>query len=162
MTAPDTELMHASAVLLTPAMPFPAGLGLPRPVAVLLRGGSGSGKSDLALRLIGMGAALVADDQVVLSRRDDSVIARAPDSLRGLIELRGLGLVRLESVAMAEVVLVADLVARDAVPRLPEGRRVTLMGCDLAYVQLHAFDASAPLKILAAAAVALAPEKVIS
>lgn len=162
MTATDTELMHASAVLLTPDMPHLAGLSLPRPMAVLLRGPSGCGKSDLALRLLGLGAGLVADDQVRLCRRDDALMASAPDNLRGLIELRGLGLLRLETIPSAEILLVADLVAREAVPRLPEQRRLSLLGCDLAYVQLHAFDASAPLKILAAAAVALAPEKVIS
>lgn len=59
---------------------------------VLLRGPSASGKSDLALRLIDDGARLVADDRTVLALRDGIVEASAPPSIRGKIEVRGLGI----------------------------------------------------------------------
>ncbi|MGE3652127.1 MAG: HPr kinase/phosphorylase, partial [Reyranellaceae bacterium] len=62
---------------------------------VLLRGDSGAGKSDLALRLIDGGARLVADDRTDLMREGDLLIARAPTSIAGLIEARGLGILRL-------------------------------------------------------------------
>src|SRR5205823_6262581 len=62
---------------------------------VLLRGQSGAGKSDLALRLIDAGASLVTDDQSVLSRRGDAIIVRAPGRISGLMEVRGIGIMRI-------------------------------------------------------------------
>jgi len=86
--------------------------------AVLIAGPSGSGKSALALRLIALGAELVADDRVALSMRGDAVIAAAPPAIAGLIEARGVGVLRMEARASAEVALVAELGAAD-VERLP-------------------------------------------
>ena len=82
--------------------------------AVVLRGPPGSGKSDLGLRLIDGGGRLVADDQVRLDVIKGSVVAGAPPSIAGKIEVRGLGVIDLpeESIrARANVVLIADLVA---------------------------------------------------
>src|SRR5712691_12625786 len=79
--------------------------------AVLLRGASGSGKSDLALRLIDAGARLVADDQSELRRQGDAIIVRAPLTIAGLIEIRGIGIVRIDSMAEAPLALLADLMA---------------------------------------------------
>ena len=90
---------------------------------VLLLGGSGAGKSDLALRLIAQGATLVADDRIELFVRDDALWVRAPAKLAGLIEVRGLGIVALPHAAEARVALVIRLVAPDAVPRLPPAER---------------------------------------
>lgn len=109
-------------------------------VAVLLLGGSGSGKSDLALRLLDRGFALVADDRVLL--RDG--LAFAPDALRGLIEVRGLGLLRVPPVP--HPVRVALAVALDgAGPRLPEPERHPALLVPL--LRLAAFDGSTPLRI---------------
>ena len=72
-------------------------------VGVLLRGPPGSGKSDLALRLIDRGAELVADDRVTLRREDDGIVASAPASLAGLIEVRGVGVARVPAIARARV-----------------------------------------------------------
>ena len=72
--------------------------------AVLLQGRSGVGKSDLALRLIDVGASLVADDQVALAAVDGRVTASAPDRLAGLLEVRGLGIVKQPCLAVAEIV----------------------------------------------------------
>ena len=141
-----TKLLHASCVSI-------AGRG------VLLRGASGSGKSDLALRLIMSGpwrgerapARLVADDQVVLLRRGESVVAQPPPAIKGKLEVRGIGIVDVASVDEAEVRLVVDLVAREEVERLPDSNRaMTLLGIDIPLVSLDAREPSAPIKVLIA------------
>jgi HPr kinase/phosphorylase len=117
---------------------------------VLLRGPSGSGKSDLALRLIDGGARLVADDQVELTLRSGRPVARAPQALAGLLEVRGLGIV--ETLAEAPLGLVVDLVAVEAVERLPETEFCTLLDRPLRRLALVPFHASTPAKLRLAAA----------
>jgi HPr kinase/phosphorylase len=95
--------------------------------ALLIRGGSGSGKSALALEMIALGATLVADDQVDLAAQDDRLMATPPDNLAGLIEARGLGLLRLPYSAPAPVVALLDLDTPPA-PRLPRRESETLCG----------------------------------
>jgi HPr kinase/phosphorylase len=114
---------------------------------VLLRGPSGSGKSDLALRLIDGGALLVADDQTELRRRDDAVVASAPAATAGRIELRGVGILGCPSIAEARLCLVVDLVAPGAVERLPERRSQSYLDCSLPLLALAPFEASAAAKI---------------
>ena len=114
---------------------------------VVLRGASGAGKSDLALRLIDRGARLVADDRVDVERRDDVLIAHAPDRIAGLLEVRGLGIVAMPSVASARIALVVDLVPRAAVERLPEEMRVEMLGLPVPRLAFDAFDASTAIKI---------------
>lgn len=117
---------------------------------VLLRGRPGAGKSDLALRLIEDGARLIADDRVCLAARGGVLIASAPDALAGVMEVNGIGLVRLDPgvcAPEAKLALVADLVPRRAVARLPEPETVTLMGIALPRIDLAPFEASAPAKL---------------
>ena len=114
---------------------------------MLLRGQSGAGKSDLALRLIDAGASLVTDDQSVLSRRDETIIVRAPGRISGLMEVRGIGIMRIESLAEAPVVLIADLVPPEQIDRLPERRRETVLGLSLPLIAVAPFEASAPAKL---------------
>ncbi len=121
-------------------------------IGVLLRGESGRGKSDLALRLIDGGARLVADDRVALRAGSGRLTASAPPALAGLLEVRGVGILPVPSVASADVGLVVDLVPRDGVERLPEAETETLMGVTLPRLGLYAFDASTPAKIRLAAA----------
>jgi len=121
---------------------------------VLLRGPSGAGKSDLALRLIDAGARLVADDQSILRRDGEAVLAGAPATISGLIEVRGIGLLRLDALTEARLALVADLVAPEAVERLPEPRSETILGISLPCVALAPFEASAPAKLRLALAAA--------
>lgn len=125
---------------------------------VLLRGPSASGKSDLALRLIDDGAVLVADDRTVLARGDAAVIASAPPAIAGRLEVRGIGLVPVETSAAAPVRLVVDLVGADRTERMPPARRVDLMGAALPLLRLAAFHASTPAKIRLA--LRLAPEEI--
>jgi serine kinase of HPr protein (carbohydrate metabolism regulator) len=115
--------------------------------AVLLRGPSGAGKSDLGLRLIDAGAGLVADDQSELWRSGDALLVRAPASLRGLIEVRGIGIVRLDALAQAPVALLADLVRPDAIERLPRPCSETVLGVVVPRIRVAPFEASAAAKI---------------
>ena len=124
-----------------------AGLG------VLLRGPSGAGKSDLALRLLEgtqqFPARLVADDRVCLTRDREDLIASPPPVLRGLLEIRGVGLVRLPVCERIALGLVVELVGRDAVERAPEfpATRVKLEAVALPVLHLNPFEASAPARL---------------
>lgn len=115
--------------------------------SVLLRGPSGSGKSDLALRLIDRGAGLVADDQVELRLVDGALVATAPAVLAGLMEVRGLGLVRLPFVPLSPVRLVIDLDTVAEVERLPDALECGYLGIALPLVRLAPFEASAVAKV---------------
>jgi HPr kinase/phosphorylase len=118
--------------------------------AVLLRGPSGAGKSDLALRLIEAGGRLVADDQTELVHRGNSVVASAPASIAGLIEARGVGILKLardQVVARAPLALLVDLAPPERIERLPEPARERLLGVDLPVLMLAPFEASASAKL---------------
>lgn len=115
--------------------------------AVLLRGPSGAGKSDLALRLIDRGARLVADDQTLLRRVGDRVIAAAPPTISGLIEIRGIGIVTVEATDAAPLFLIADLVPLGAVERMPERTFETILGVPVPLIALTPFEASAAAKL---------------
>lgn len=131
-------LIHATAV----AIATPAG-----PRAVLLRGASGTGKSDLGLRLIDAGAQLVADDQSELHRRGNEVIVRAPATIAGLIEVRGIGIVRLEALAEAPVGLIVDLAPAESIERLPIRAAERLFDIELPRLAVAPFEASAAAKV---------------
>jgi len=117
---------------------------------ILLRGPSGAGKSDLALRLVEGGARLVADDQTALARQGRSLVATPPGTLAGLLEVRGIGIVKLgraKLLARATVDLLVDLVPPDCIERLPDPARETLFDVDLPVLALTPFEASAPVKL---------------
>lgn len=130
----NSSLIHASCVVW-------------RRSGILLRGPSGSGKSDLALRLIEAGATLVADDQVHLEIIGDAVLARPPQVLEGLLEVRGLGLLKFPFQAPVEVTLVIDLVAPERVERLPAAGQVTLLGRPRPLFHLSPWPASTVHKV---------------
>lgn len=122
---------------------------------VLLLGKSGAGKSDLALRLIDGGATLVADDRTILFTRAGALHARSPESIRGLLEIRGLGIVELKSRANVKIALVVEL-GREG-ERLPVHRLYrppaplsVLMAPP--QIALNGTYASAPAKVRAALA----------
>jgi len=128
-------IVHASCVAL-------AGKG------VLLLGDSGSGKSDLALRLIHEGGQLVADDRTVLSLAKGGIAAAAPTTIKGLIEMRGVGIIRLP--ARAAMLALAVQLGREG-PRLPPRESWTPRGLAgapaLPLIRLDGHHASDPAKI---------------
>ncbi len=108
------QLLHASAVALDGA-------------GVLILGASGRGKSSLALRLMALGADLVADDRVWVVSRGAALIARAPDETLGLIEVRGVGILRMRHLDEVALALAVDLDLASE-QRLPPLRRSILHG----------------------------------
>ncbi len=124
--------------------------------AALLRGPSGSGKSDLALRFLylppgrlGAEPVLVADDQVILRRDGDIVLASCPKLLDGKIEVRGCGIAHLKmAAAQATLKLVVDLDWTGDRPRFPERAEwETVLDVPVRRVVLNPFEPSAPIKL---------------
>lgn len=129
------ELVHASCVAIEGR-------------AVLIGGASGRGKSDLAMRLVDRGAALVSDDYTLVADEDGRAMAAAPETIAGKLELRGVGIVSIEFASDVPVCLYVDL-DRDP-ERLPEPQRRTVAGVELPAIALAGLEASAPLKVEAA------------
>ena len=115
-------------------------------MAVLLVGPSGSGKSDLALRLIDGGGLLVADDQVQITAQDDVLLATPPPTVAGLIEVRGVGLMRVAHAGRSPVGVAFELDARPP-ERLPVGDTLTLEGHKIPLFRLDPFQASAAARV---------------
>lgn len=152
MDAVPCQTVHASCVALKTG---PLGwTGLVR-AGVLLLGPSACGKSDLALRLIDRGGRLIADDRVVLSQRGRYLFARPPASLRGLIEVRGVGVVPAPSKRRARLALAVKLVHGVSVERLPDPvGRFEHGTASLPMIEIDPFHASAVAKIERALAAA--------
>ena len=128
-----------------------------RQVGVLLRGPSGAGKSDLALRLIDGGARLIADDQTLLVSRDGALIARAPETIAGRMEVRGVGIAVLPQLQETPLGLVVDLVPPAEVERLPAPAFCEILGVRLPLLKLDPFETSAPAKLRLAATAPFTP-----
>lgn len=118
---------------------------------ILLRGKSGSGKSDLALRLITMhGATLVADDRVDLCVQKDALWGSAPHEIEGKLEIRGVGIVNLPFLSQSEISLCVDLVgSANDIERLPIPEKICLQGIYIDYLTLYPFETSATCKLIA-------------
>ena len=106
---------------------------------VLLKGASGSGKSDLALRLItNKRARLVADDVVDLYEKDGKILGTAPQNLQGLLEIRGVGIVKYPFINDSPISLVVNLVASDKVERMPKNEYENILGVEIPKIDLYA------------------------
>lgn len=116
-------------------------------IGILIRGPSGSGKSDLALRLIDGGAVLVADDYCNLIAEEHGLEVRTPDTIAGKIEMRGHGIIDVEYSSSARVGLVVDLAHKDSITRLPETQTCTIEGVTINHVVVDPDTASAASKI---------------
>lgn len=138
MTTVSSETLHASCVAIDGR-------------AVLIEGRSGSGKSDLALRLIDRGAQLVSDDYTMLVRDRGRLLAQPPATIAGRIEVRGLGIVEMPYVKGVPVALIVALV--DAVERMPEERPARrIASVTLPEIALVGHEISAPIKVALALA----------
>jgi serine kinase of HPr protein (carbohydrate metabolism regulator) len=149
--------IHATCIRIARAgKPF----GAPASAGVLILGRSGRGKSDLALRLIALGAELVSDDRTDLAAIGNRLVATPPKTIAGLLEVRGIGIARMKHARRAAVVLVVDL---DAKPKRLPGIRHYVPPLALPakarprLIALDAFEVSAPQKVLIAAGGGLLP-----
>ncbi|MDF2367386.1 HPr kinase/phosphorylase [Sneathiella sp.] len=110
---------------------------------VLLRGPSGSGKSDLALRLVDGGGTLISDDYTEIHLRDGGVYLKAPAEIAGKIEVRGLGLMPLPAVSDIPLALVFDLMPYNQIDRAPAADVAVFDGIEIPLRALDPFMASA-------------------
>ena len=114
--------------------------------AVLISGPSGAGKSDLALRLLDRGFTLVSDDRTIVRRDGEKLVASAPPNIAGKLEIRGIGIVDVESVGDIPVALFVELTSE--IQRLPdENRERPVLGLQVPLISIDAMSASAPSKV---------------
>lgn len=129
--SPSTELIHATTVAIGAR-------------AVLIVGPSGSGKSDLALRLIDRGAMLVSDDYTLVEVSDGGLLASAPATIVGQMEVRGIGIVTLPHRQRVPIALAVRIGAPD---RLPDAATRSIAGVAVREVVLDALEPSASIKV---------------
>jgi serine kinase of HPr protein (carbohydrate metabolism regulator) len=114
--------------------------------AVVIAGPSASGKSDLALRLLDRGFTLVSDDQTLIKREGERLMASAPPNIAGKLEIRGIGIVDMETIGNVPVGLFVDLTSE--IQRLPDDNRERpLLGVRIPLITIDAMTASAPSKV---------------
>ena len=129
----SSEMVHASTVAIDGR-------------AVLITGASGAGKSDLSLRLIDHGFTLVSDDQTIVKRDGDRLIASPPPQLAGKLEIRGIGIVDMAYESGVPVALLVELASE--IQRLPDdSRERPFLGVALPIVSVDAMTASAASKV---------------
>ena len=114
--------------------------------AVLITGPSGSGKSDLSLRLFDRGFSLVSDDQTIVRKDGDRLLASAPPTIAGKLEVRGIGIVEMERVANVPIALIVELTGQ--IQRMPDdSRERPILGVKVPLVSIDAMTASAAPKV---------------
>ena len=129
----SAETIHASTVALDGR-------------AVLISGPSGAGKSDLALRLLDRGFTLVSDDQTLVRRDGDRLIATAPPNIAGKLEVRGIGIVEMDRLSDIPLALIVELTSD--IQRLPDdSRERPILGVRVPLISIDAMTASAPSKV---------------
>ena len=130
----SAETLHASAVATEGR-------------AVIISGPSGSGKSDLALRLLDRGFTLVSDDRTLVRKDGEKLIASAPPNITGKLEIRGIGIIDMDNLADIPVALIVELTMNE-IQRLPDdSRERPILGVNMPLVTIDAMTASAPSKV---------------
>ncbi len=115
--------------------------------AVLIRGASGCGKSDLSLRLIDKGAILISDDQTIAVKKNGDIILNAPETILGKIEIRGFGILNIDYIKDTALKLIIDLYPINEIERMPIESYNEILGVKIPILQLNAFEISAVEKI---------------
>ena len=129
----SAETVHASTVALDGR-------------AVLITGRSGSGKSDLALRMLDRGFTLVSDDQTIVKKDGSRLIASAPPTIAGKLEIRGIGIVEMQRSENVPVALIVELTSE--IQRMPDdSRERPILGVRVPLITIDAITASAPSKV---------------
>jgi serine kinase of HPr protein (carbohydrate metabolism regulator) len=129
----SAETVHASTVALDGR-------------AVLITGPSGSGKSDLALRMLDRGFTLVSDDQTIVKKDGSRLIASAPPTIAGKLEIRGIGIVEMQRSENVPVALIVELTSE--IQRMPDdSRERPILGVGVPLITIDAMTASAPSKV---------------
>jgi serine kinase of HPr protein (carbohydrate metabolism regulator) len=136
----ETHVVHAGLIALYDARAWKG---------VLIQGPSGVGKSDLALRALGLGFRLVSDDRTLLWASQGRLYGRCPPAIAGLIEARGLGVMPLGARGFAQIrLIVRCLPAGAPVERMPDEVRQDLLGVEVPTLDLRPLEASSPMKLL--------------
>jgi serine kinase of HPr protein (carbohydrate metabolism regulator) len=129
----SSETVHASTVALDGR-------------AVMIFGPSGSGKSDLSLRLIDRGFTLVSDDQTMVRKDGPRLLASAPPAIAGKLEIRGIGILEMPTTTDIQVTMIVELTSE--LQRLPDdSRERTVLGVPVPLIGVDAKTASAPIKV---------------
>lgn len=115
---------------------------------ILFIGDSGSGKSDIALRLINLfSAKLVSDDRTDVFVDSKKIKAKAPDILKGLLEVRGVGIINTDCVDETEINLIIKLTT-DKIERMPSKEYFNILGIKVPLFYLNPFESSATSKVI--------------
>jgi len=114
----------------------------------LIEGPSGTGKSDLAIRMVATGFRLVADDRVVTWTSNGRLYGKAPEALSGLLEARGIGIIPQTPLEFCEIVLLVECRREPgAVERMPDSTPTDVLGVKLPRIELWPFEAAGPAKL---------------
>jgi HPr kinase/phosphorylase len=128
-----TKIVHGTAIALEDK-------------GVLLIGPSGSGKSDLALRLIDSGATLISDDQIICERRNDEIFLFPHKKINGLIEVRGVGIIKVPYIENVKLKMIVQLI-NEQPERIPVKEEKNFLNLKIKFIKIIGKEASSTAKV---------------